>query len=77
MGETAHFKCNVKKVRVSHSASCAMKPANVLVIRFNLSELYERLFYGRFEWCSYVCEELEASRIRVFLKQTQCHRTSG
>ncbi len=25
----------------------------------------------------YVCEELEASRIQVFLKQAQRHRTSG
>ncbi len=39
------------KMRVSHSVSCEMKPVNVLVIRFDLSELYERLFYGRFEWC--------------------------
>ncbi len=28
-----------------------MKPVNVLVIRFNLSELYEILFYGRVERC--------------------------
>ncbi len=28
-----------------------MKPVNVLVIHFNLSELYERLFYIRFKWC--------------------------
>ncbi len=48
------------KARVSHSASCAMKPANVLVIRFNLSELYERLFYGRFEWCMCVRNRKQA-----------------
>ncbi len=47
--ETTHFKCNIKKS--AYSASCAMKPVNVLVIRFNLSELYEILFYGRFECC--------------------------
>ncbi len=49
-----------------------MKRVNVLLNRFNLSELYERLFYGGFEWCVY--EELKASRIRVFLKQTPRHR---
>ncbi len=32
-----------------------MKSVNVLVIRFNLSELYERLFNGQFEWCVCVC----------------------
>ncbi len=56
---------------------------NVLVIRLNLTELYERLFYGRFEWCMCVCvcvcvcEEMETSRIQVFPKQTRRHRTSG
>ncbi len=39
-----------KHAALSHSASCAMKHMNVLVIRFNLSEI---LFYGRFEW--YIC----------------------
>ncbi len=52
MVETAHFKCTIKQsTRLSvTAASCAMKHVNVLVIRFNLSEI---LFYGRFEW--YIC----------------------
>ncbi len=37
-----------------------MKPVNVLVIRFNLSELYERLFYGKFEWCVCVRDWMQA-----------------
>ncbi len=63
-GETAYFTCNIKQSAVYHSASCAMKPVNVLEIRFNLSELYERLFYGRFEWCMCVrnCKQAEYGR---------------
>jgi len=51
-GETTHCKRDIKKsVHFSHRISCAMKPANVLVIRLNLSEHYERQFYRNFEWC--------------------------
>ncbi len=35
--------------------SVRWSPVNALVIRFNLSELYERLFYRRFEWCMCMC----------------------
>ncbi len=50
-----------------------MKPETVLVIRFNLSELWKIILWK--VRVVYVCEELEASS--VFLKQTQRHRTSG
>ncbi len=54
-----------------------MKPVNVLVIRFNLSELYERLFYGRFEWCmcvsnwkqaEYGCSKANSALSHIWLK---------
>jgi len=51
MGESAHFKCNIKQSARLSQHVCAMKPVNVLIICFNLSELYEILFYERFEWC--------------------------
>ncbi len=44
------FVCNIKKSTRLSQRICAMKPVNVFVIPFNLSRLYELLFYGRFEW---------------------------
>ncbi len=73
MGENAHFKCNIKQsARLSQRTLCNEAhecPCN------SLQPFWKIIL--RKVWVEYVSEELEASRIQVFLKQTQRHRTSG
>ncbi len=75
MGETAHFKCNIKQsARLSQHILCNEArecPCNSLQPFRTLWKIILRKVR-----VVYVCEELEASRIRVFLKQTQSHLTS-
>ncbi len=76
MGETAHFKCNIKlSTRLLQRILCNEaheSPCNSLQPFRNLWMLILQKVR-----VVYVCEELEESRIRVFLKQTKWHRTSG
>ncbi len=72
MGETAHFKQSARlseRILCNEAREC---PCNSLQPFRTLKDYFTE---GSSGVC--VCEELEASRIRVFLKQTQRHRTSG
>ncbi len=76
MGETAHFKCDIKQsTRLSQRILCNEArecPCNSLQPFQTLWKIILRKV-----WVVHVCKELEANSIWVFLKQTQRHRTSG
>ncbi len=75
-GETAHFKCNIKqsaclsqRILCNEARECPCNSLQTFQTLWNIILQKVRVVY--------VCEELEESRMRVFLKQTQHHHTSG